>query len=105
MNDTELQTEFRKYGSLYTQVKRVGRVVLYRLTRNGVPKGYEVMVVQKRPPTVMPGGKLLPGGEALPSSSMWGVFGWSFLASGESVAEQRFASSCKHFNVRRLVRS
>jgi hypothetical protein len=98
--------QFHKYGRDYKLVKRDGRAVMYVITRKGVLVGWEVMVVQNRKESVL-GGKVFPAGEALPSSSLWGVFGWSYSDGGLDLCEARYAKVCKHFNpqpVRRVVR-
>jgi hypothetical protein len=103
MDKQTIPSEFTKYGSSYRLIERKGRVVLYELSRKGKPDGFEVMVVQHRKPVEL-GGRIIPGGEALPSTSLWGVFGWSYLPTQRAEASHKFARTCKHFNVRKLVR-
>lgn len=94
---TTIPETLTKYQSLYTLTKREGRVLLYALTRRGKPWGFEVMIAQHREPAML-GGKLLPGGEALPSSSHWGVFGWSYPPGDEARANDKFATCCIRFS-------
>ena len=104
MNDSTIPTEFDKYGQHFTQTRRVGNVVQYlRAKVNGEPVGCEVMVIRMRKESVLHG-KVMAGGESLPSPSQWGTFGWSYLKGEEDKADQRFAICCKQFNMRRIVR-
>lgn len=106
--ESNIPYEYRKYGQLFTLRQRSGRVVLYASKNpdSGEARGFEVMVIQNRPAAVL-NGKFFPACEALPSSSHWGVFGWSFLPTEEKRAIDKFANVCKRFNpkpIRKLVR-
>ena len=104
--------EFRKYGKNYTLTIRAGRVVFYVCrTPGGESRGSEVMVIQnKEPASIKQQGKpdrVMPGGEALPSSSMWGVFGFSYLPTESERAHEKFHHLSRRFNPqpeRRLTR-
>ena len=97
--------EFKKNGMFFSLQQRSGKVVMYacRHHETGKPRGFEVMIIQIRPEGRI-GGNVIRGGECLPSTSQWGVMGWSFLPTEEERATARFKKACKHFNIRRLVR-
>ena len=106
MNTATIPTSFTKYGATLQLIEREGRVTAWSVVSPaGRLVNYEVMVIQQRKPAML-GGRYLPGGEALPSSSLWGVFGWTFLPTEADRMHERFAKACKHFNppVRRIVR-
>jgi hypothetical protein len=99
MNDSTIANAFNKYGSEYALVKREGRVALYSTSRDGKPTGHEIMVVQSRKSSMLKG-REITAGDALPSASAWGIFGWTFGLSQEAACSDRFARTCKHFNPR-----
>ena len=85
--------EFTKYGDLFQLQVSNGKVAMYQRTRNGKPRGFEVVLIQTRPDGEI-NGKPIKGGECLPSASQWGVMGWSYLATEEEKAKARFARAC-----------
>jgi hypothetical protein len=80
-----LATEFRHGGRLFTQLKRNGRVALYKLSG----AGYEVVIVQKQKAREIPG-YTFPECEVMPTLYQWGTYGWSYLAEDLAGAERRY---------------
>lgn len=106
MEQTTIPYEFTKYGRNFTQILRNPKAVMYKISHpeRADDKGYEVMLIQNRKETML-GGRMLAGGEALPSSSMWGIAGWSFLISQYDEALAKFQSvSGKPVVVRKPIR-
>lgn len=82
-----LGTEIRYQGRLMKQVKRDGRVAMYKIQE---PYGYEVIVIRERPDHDA-FGKHFPAAESYPSSEEWGTYGWSYKTEDLAGAEKRFA--------------
>ena len=61
------------------QVERIGRVAIYEKTK-GTYKGWEIILIRKRPSRQLPGGKHLPAREYYPSSADWGIRGWTAMS-------------------------
>lgn len=83
--------QFSKYGNVYEQVSREGDVVIYKYSKAGIVKGYEVAVIQNRKATEI-AGNAVDAGEGLPSASMWGVLGWTYLPTQLEAAKRKFES-------------
>ena len=61
------------------QVERIGRVAIYEKTK-GTYKGWEIILIRKRPGRQLPGGKHIPAREQYPSSAEWGIRGWTAVS-------------------------
>ena len=61
------------------QVERIGRVAIYEKTK-GTYKGWEIILIRKRPGRQLPGGKHIPAREQYPSSADWGIRGWTAMS-------------------------
>jgi hypothetical protein len=61
------------------QVERVGRVAIYEKTKDTY-KGWEIILIRKRPGRQLPGGKHTPAREQYPSSAEWGIRGWTAMS-------------------------
>ena len=61
------------------QVERIGRVAIYEKTK-GTYKGWEIILIRKRPGRQLPGGKHIPAREQYPSSAEWGIRGWTAMS-------------------------
>lgn len=101
---TTIPDSYTKYTHTRTLERRDGRVAMYKISRRSRFLGYEVVIVQQRDKPVTIGKSTLPAGEYLPASSMWGVFGWSFMPNELGRAEERYAKCCKQFNRRQPIR-
>ncbi len=73
-----LATEFSSKGFTYRQISRDGDVAVYeqRWGRNG-SAAYETVIVQRHNGREI-AGAYIPPAEFMPSSSQWGVKGWTF---------------------------
>jgi hypothetical protein len=80
-----LAKEFKHGGRAFRQLKRDGRVALYALSG----AGYEVVVVQRQAAREIHGYSF-PECEVMPTTSQWGRYGWSYLASDLAGAERRY---------------
>jgi hypothetical protein len=93
-----LATEFRHGGRTYTQIKRDGNVALYKLSG----AGYEVVVVRRQKPKVIHG-VYYPEREVMPDISVWGKYGWTYLAGDLAGAEKRYQSLLPKWGIDRPV--
>jgi len=90
-----LETEFSFKGFNYRQISRDGDVAVYeqRWGRNG-SVAYETIIVQSHNGREI-AGKQIPPSEFFPSTSSWGVKGWSFtdrelaLAKANALTQDR----------------
>ena len=74
-----LPCALRHDGFDLRQVKRVGHVAIYEKT-GGTYKGWEIILIRKRPDRQLPGGRHLPAREYYPSSADWGTRGWTAIS-------------------------
>lgn len=74
-----LETEFRRDGFDYKQVKRRGDVALFEQRRGDEAKGYELVIIRVKPAATLPNGRSVSEREAYPSSEEWGVFWWTVV--------------------------
>ena len=96
---------FTKYGDTFTELKREGKVVIYRRDFGSGSGGcFEVVVIQWQIGKIGPKGAPLPDGEVLPSSGKWGVFGWTYLSSQLEQAEAKFLEAVKREHEKELAR-
>lgn len=72
------KTTFKKDGTIHTLIKISGVIELYELRyeEGGTVVGYSVMRRTKKP---LPFDKSGNTYMALPSSSLWGIHGWSYM--------------------------
>ncbi len=95
MNQLPTQFEGRadQRGYIFTQLKRVGDVALFEKRNPAHPVGafpsYEVVIVQHRPKTTWPGGRVTEACETMPSPEKWGMCAWSPATLED--ANQKFA--------------
>ena len=76
---TALPCGLRHDGFDLRQVERIGRVAIYEKTK-GTYKGWEIILIRKRPGRQLPGGKHIPAREQYPSSAEWGIRGWTAMS-------------------------
>jgi len=77
----KLEKKFSKKGFTYTQVKRVGMKAIYSQVKDDIETSterYEVVVIKSHDGYEIAGNKIPPG-EVYPSSTQWGVAGWTYL--------------------------
>lgn len=77
-----IKTEFSYGGDEIVQIIREGDYAVYRRTMSSGQFQFEVIVVQRQAEKEFQG-KVYPPMEIYPSSSQWGVFGWTFVGSEE----------------------
>ena len=65
------------------QVARIGRVAIYEKTK-GTYRGWEIILIRKRPGRQLPGGKHIPAREQYPSSAEWGIRGWTAMSLADA---------------------
>jgi hypothetical protein len=75
---------FRHSGFEHTQLKRIGDVAIYRQSKSGLPDAYEVVLIEKHEGYTA-FGKDIPAGEYYPSSTQWGLCGFTFCTLQEAV--------------------
>ena len=89
-----LVTQFAKGNYRYRQVWRQGDIAIFEQQHKENPQviRYEVVKIRVVPPTTTPGGTTLPEREAYPSSSSWGLYGFTTytLAEAQALAATRF---------------
>jgi len=76
----KLEKKFSKKGFLYTQLQRVGMKAIYSQVREDTETTttwYEVVVIKSHDGYEIAGNKIPPG-EVYPSSTQWGVLGWTY---------------------------
>ncbi len=73
-----LETSFTRKGFQYRQISRDGDVAVFeqRWGKNGSP-AFETVIVQRHHGREIMGVKIPPA-EFMPSTSQWGVKGWTF---------------------------
>lgn len=84
-------------GWQFTVLKRHGDVVLVGKSKNAGDHGwmlFEVVIVQKAPERVFPGGITVPAHEAMHGASVWGTYGWSFV--DRTAAEKVYGTAIAH---------
>ncbi len=82
-----LPTEFKAKGFNYRQISRDGNVAVFeqRWGRNG-SVAYETVIVQSHNGREI-AGVYLPPAEFMPSSSQWGIKGWTFRSRDEALSK------------------
>jgi hypothetical protein len=82
--------EFR-FGDrfLLRQVRKEGHIALYEKSKDGQPRGFEVVVLRIRPAETL-FGRSYPLRESYPSNEDWGIYGWSYAATDLKGAQRRF---------------
>jgi hypothetical protein len=99
-----LPTEFRHDGFDYRQVKREGNVAMFSQSLGGLVVAYEVVIVRTTPEKTWESGIITPEHEVYPSSSKWGLDGWTCISVEH--AEARFTRTVKEVhNAANLRRS
>lgn len=86
----KLPLEINKKGFAYTQIKRVNDIAIYKqksldVELNG--EWYEVIKIKSHNGMTL-GGNYIPPSEMYPSSTQWGVLGFTY--NDLSAAEDRF---------------
>jgi hypothetical protein len=89
-----IAAEFRDDGFMLRQVRREGRVAIYEKSKDGQPRGFEVVVLRIRPAETL-FGRPYPQRESYPSSEHWGIYGWSYSANDLKGANRRFEQLVK----------
>ena len=79
----ELPSGLRHDGFDLLQVERVGRVAIYEKTK-GTYKGWEIILIRRRPDRQLPGGNYIPAREQYPSSAEWGIRGWTAMSLADA---------------------
>ena len=83
-----LPKRFTKKGFTYKQLKRVGMKAIYEQSREGhTCVSYETIKIGSHNGYEL-GGQKIPAGEAYPSTSQWGIAGWTF--QDLNLAEAKF---------------
>lgn len=73
-----LKTSFSAKGSEFAQVFREGRIAIYQLTSTEHGRvHFEVVIIQGHDGRVIKGAVVMPS-EFYPSTSSWGILGWTF---------------------------
>ena len=83
----KLETEFKKFGFIYRQIKRSGNVAIFEQVKDDRILAYEVVVIRAHEGYEIAGNKMEPS-EFMPRSEDWGTFGWTL--TNESDAHKRF---------------
>lgn len=89
---TKIPGTFVKYREVFTLVKRIGNVCMFKRERqDGKSRQWEVMKIRQKPERVIDG-KTIPAREALPSASEWGKLGKTFMdtPTDRQRAEERY---------------
>lgn len=76
-------TEYRENGWRYRQLRRTGNIAIYS---QGGSAAFEVVRIRTAPAKRFLG-RMLSGGEYLPSTSEWGRHGWTFRTLREAEAK------------------
>lgn len=87
-----LETQFTKYGHLFTQVVREGNKALYERTLNGRRICFELIRIRYAKARTMPSGHEITAREVYPSSEEFGQYGWSLIYCSLDKAMARFHS-------------
>jgi hypothetical protein len=74
---TPLKTQFKKHTFTFEQLKRHGKVALFKKTSQAGIDSFEVVVVQENQDRTI-GGNFIAAHESLPPSESWGTYGWSY---------------------------
>ena len=83
-----LPKKFDKKGFTYTQIKRVGDRAIFEQSKEGQEgTTFEVVKINRHNGYEL-GGQKIPPGEAYPSTSQWGVAGWTYRSLKD--AETKF---------------
>lgn len=70
--------EHRADGFIHTQIERTGDVAIYdKKTKQGQPRGFEVIIVRIAPERRFPNGIITPIREFYPSPNDWGTYAWT----------------------------
>ena len=75
-----IETEFGFAGHRLRQIWRKEHVAVYERSRDKTkpPHELELIIIRIEPESRTPTGSIVPEREAYPSSSLWGLYGWSF---------------------------
>jgi len=73
----KLAKKFTSKGFTYTEITRNGDKAIYRQEKDDMQPSYEVVVIGKHTGYELNGVKILPA-ETYPSSTTWGIRGWTF---------------------------
>lgn len=87
---TPLKTEFTFRGHTFRQLKRDGKVALYRRSQEDKVYGYEVVRAKDVPEHTWPNGTTTEAHEGYPGDNEFGVRGWYFMRQDRAGAEARF---------------
>ena len=74
-----LDTSFTDRSYTYTQVEREGDLAIFQQQHKENPQviRYEVVRIRRRAAQTLLDGTTVPDREAYPSSSSWGIYGWT----------------------------
>lgn len=87
-----LPTKFHSNSKTFTQLKRVGRIALFRIDLDNVGHvGYEVVRIHSHNGYEIMGRYMEPA-EHMPPNSAWGMDGFSYGRDALDHAEARFAT-------------
>ncbi|SRR6266496_806563 len=83
---------FKEYGFDLQQIKREGRVVLFKRWKERIPTmqpHYDLVILRVAKEHTFPNGKTYPEREVMPTNEQWGTYGWSYVKLED--AEKNFA--------------
>ena len=94
MTHIPVRKEFSNGQFLYRQLKRIGDLAIYAQIRESIILAYEVIKIKRHNGYEIAGIKIEPA-EMYPSSSFWGVNGWTYTNynSAETKLEKLHVSS------------
>lgn len=92
MKVTPIKKQFTRHGFIYKQEARDGAAALYSYASKGGRKlaGYEVVKLYTDP----------TGQEYFPGTSLWGVKGWTFTATQQTLAQNKFQTIAKEMKAK-----
>jgi hypothetical protein len=87
----KIKNQWKRDGFDCKVVGRCGNIILVELSKDG-QTGWEVIKVRRHVKDLTLRGKTIAqaGDEYLPSSSRWGLYGWSFLGGDAAGAIRKF---------------
>lgn len=83
----KLEKVFTSKGYTYTEIIRKGKKAIYRQDKDNQAPSYEVVKIGSHNGYELNGVKIVPA-ETYPSTSLWGVQGWTY--KDLDLAKQKF---------------
>jgi len=81
-----IKTDFSYGGFRLVQIEREGDHAVYRRVAEHGGIQYEIIYIHRQEEKTFQG-KVYPASEIYPSSSQWGVFGWTFVGTEADAIE------------------